>query len=101
MRRIQVIAAYPADFFTQHKLNLKGRQKSFAGVGRFDLLFEDEFQFNVLMELKARPAKYEDATQVAKYKEELERLGKTNILMWIVRAPGAGYRARLPRPVRH
>jgi hypothetical protein len=79
-----LIAAYPSDFFAQHKLTLKGRQKSFAGVGRFDLLFEDEFRSNILMELKARPAKYEDATQVAKYKEELERQGETNILMWLV-----------------
>jgi hypothetical protein len=79
-----LIAAYPADFFAQHKLTLKGRQKSFAGVGRFDLLFEDEFQTNILMELKARPARYEDATQVAKYKEVLERRGETNILMWLV-----------------
>lgn len=79
-----LIAAYPSDFFAQHKLALKGRQKSFAGVGRFDLLFEDEFQTNILMELKARPAKYEDATQVAKYKEELERQGEMNILMWLV-----------------
>lgn len=79
-----LIAAYPAEFFPQNKLTLKGRQKSFAGVGRFDLLFEDEFQTNILMELKARPARYEDATQVAKYKEELERQGETNILMWLV-----------------
>ena len=79
-----LIALYPADFFPRHKLTLKGRQKSFDGVGRFDLLFEDEFQTNILMELKARPAKYEDATQVAKYKEELERNGETNILMWLV-----------------
>jgi len=79
-----LIAAYPADFFSRHKLTLKGRQKSFAGVGRFDLLFEDEYQTNILMELKARPAKYEDATQLAKYKEELEKRGETNILMWLV-----------------
>ena len=79
-----LIAAYPADFFADHKLTLKGRQKSFAGVGRFDLLFEDRFQANILMELKARPAKYEDASQVAKYREELERQGEMNILMWLV-----------------
>jgi hypothetical protein len=79
-----LIAAYPSDFFSNHKLILKGRQQSFSGVGRFDLLFEDQFQTNILMELKARPAKYEDATQVAKYKEELERRGTTNILMWLV-----------------
>jgi hypothetical protein len=80
-----LIAAYPADFFARHKFTLKGRQRSFGGVGRFDLLFEDEFQTNVLIELKARPARYEDATQqVARYKEELERQGETNILMWLV-----------------
>src|SRR5688572_21629023 len=79
-----LIAAHPDDFFVGHKLTLKGRQKSFAGVGRFDLLFEDQFQTNILMELKARPAKYEDATQVATYKDELERQGEKNILMWLV-----------------
>jgi hypothetical protein len=79
-----LIAAYPADFFPNQKLTLKDRQKSFAGVGRFDLLFEDEYQNNILMELKARAAKYEDATQLAKYKDELERQGETNIFMWLV-----------------
>jgi hypothetical protein len=79
-----LIAAYSADFFPRQKLTLKGRQNAFFGVGRFDLLFEDEFQTNILMELKARPAKYEDATQLAKYKEELERRGEANILMWLV-----------------
>src|SRR3954466_2992606 len=79
-----LIAAYPADFFPRQKLILKGRQKSFAGVGRFDLLFQDEYQTNILMELKARSAKYEDATQVARYKDELNRLGESNLIMWIV-----------------
>jgi hypothetical protein len=65
-------------------LTLKGRQRAFAGVGRLDLFFQDEYQTNILMELQARPAKYEDATQVAKYKEELQRRGETNILMWLV-----------------
>jgi hypothetical protein len=79
-----LIAAYPDDFFPRHRLTLTGRQKAFAGVGRFDLLFEDEFQTKVLMELKAVAARYEDATQVARYKEELQRLGETNIVMWLV-----------------
>jgi len=79
-----IIAACPGDFFPRHTLTLKDRQKAFASVGRFDLLFHDEYQTNILMELKARPAKYEDATQLAKYKDELQRLGETNILMWLV-----------------
>lgn len=61
-----LLAAYPVEFFPRQSFVLKGRQQSFAGVGRFDLLFEDQFQSNILMELKARPAKYEDATQLAK-----------------------------------
>lgn len=79
-----LIASFPGDFFPQRNLVLKGRQRSFAGVGRFDLLFEDQFQTNILMELKAVPARYEDATQVAKYKDELTRRGEKNILMWLV-----------------
>jgi hypothetical protein len=36
------------------------------------------------MELKAVPAKYEDATQLAKYKDELQNRGEKHILMWLV-----------------
>jgi len=36
------------------------------------------------MELKARTAKYEDATQAARYKAELEQRGEKNVLMWLV-----------------
>jgi hypothetical protein len=79
-----LLAAYPQDFFPRHSLILKGRQQSFAGVGRFDLLFEDTFQTNILMELKARAAKYEDATQVARYRDALEQRGEKNVLMWLV-----------------
>lgn len=79
-----LIAKYPSDFFPRHQLTLKGRQQSFAGIGRFDLLFEDEFQSAILMELKARTAKYEDATQVARYRDELKRLGHKNVIMWVV-----------------
>jgi hypothetical protein len=49
-----LIAAFPSDFFPRRNFVLKGRQQSFADVGRFDLLFEDEFQTKILMELKAR-----------------------------------------------
>jgi hypothetical protein len=79
-----LIATYPGDFFPRHQLTLKGRQQSFAGIGRFDLLFEDEFQSAILMELKARTAKYEDATQVARYRDELKRQGHKNVIMWVV-----------------
>lgn len=79
-----LIATFPGDFFTRRQLVLKGRQQSFADVGRFDLLFEDEFQTQILMELKARPGKYEDATQLARYKDELNRRGVRNVLMWLV-----------------
>ncbi len=79
-----LIAQFPDEFFHRHKFTLKNRQKSFAGVGRFDLLFEDTHGTQILMELKAVPAKYEDATQLAKYKDELEARGESNILMWLV-----------------
>ena len=80
----QLLAAYPDEFFPRQRLVLKARQQSFAGVGRFDLLFEDQFQTSILMELKARTAKYEDATQLATYKDELEQRGAKNVLMWLV-----------------
>jgi hypothetical protein len=79
-----LIARHPDDFFPGRGFELKGRQKSFAGVGRFDLLFEDRFKTNILIELKAVPAKYEDATQLAKYKDELQNRGEKHILMWLV-----------------
>ena len=79
-----LIAAFPSDFFPRRNFVLMGRQQSFADVGRFDLLFEDEFQTKILMELKARPGKYDDATQLGRYKDELERRGERNVLMWLV-----------------
>jgi len=79
-----LIATYPEDFFPQKHFVLIGRQRSFEGVGRFDLLFEDEFKSTILIELKARTLKYEDATQVAKYRDELKRNGCRNIVMWLV-----------------
>ncbi len=79
-----LIAAYPDDFFFQHQLVLRGRQQSLAGVGRFDLLFEDRFRSQILMELKAHALNYENASQVAEYRDELRRLGHGNVVMWLV-----------------
>jgi hypothetical protein len=79
-----LIAKYPTDFFPQRDFVLKGRQESFVGVGRFDLLFRDRFNTTILMELKAVTAKYDVATQLATYKDELQRRGHTNLLMWLV-----------------
>jgi len=79
-----LIADYPDDFFPGKGFELRGRQKSFAGVGRFDLLFEDRHKTQILMELKAVPARYEVATQLAKYKDELHNRGEKHILMWLV-----------------
>lgn len=79
-----LISAYPDDFFPHRSFVLVDRQRSFAGIGRFDLLFEDEFKTTILMELKAKTLRYEDATQVAKYRDELKRIGCTNIIMWLV-----------------
>ena len=79
-----LIASFPDDFFPRRHFVLVGRQQSFSGIGRFDLLFEDEFKSTILMELKARTLKYEDATQVARYRDELKRNGCRNIVMWLV-----------------
>ncbi|MGB8128302.1 MAG: endonuclease NucS domain-containing protein, partial [Candidatus Angelobacter sp.] len=78
-----LVAAHPKDFFNK-EFTLIGRQQSFADVGRFDLLFKDEFGWMILVELKARVAKYEDATQLAKYKDELARRNQTSVIMWLV-----------------
>ena len=79
-----LIADHPGDFFPRKRLTLIGRQKTFPGVGRFDLMFKDEFDSNILMELKARPAKYKDATQLAKDRDALVDLGRKGIIMWLV-----------------
>jgi hypothetical protein len=88
-----LIAAYPNEFFPRNRLTLQGRQGSFREVGRFDLLFADEFGTHILMELKAVPARYENATQLARYKDALRERGTANVLMWLV-APS------IPRSVR-
>src|SRR5690349_6528943 len=79
-----LIAAHAEEFFPRHVLVLKGRQGTFAGVGRFDLLFEDAFENKILMELKAIPAKLEAAEQLVKYKQALEDKGERNVIMWLV-----------------
>lgn len=79
-----LIAANPDHFFPRHGFVLQGRQQSFRGVGRFDLLFTDRHGMNVLMELKAVPARYEAIDQIARYRDALLEKGATNILMWIV-----------------
>jgi Endonuclease NucS len=79
-----LIADHPDDFFPDKGFQLLGRQQSFVGIGRFDLLFEDRFNTKILMELKAVPAKYEVATQLAMYKDELRNRGETHVLMWLV-----------------
>lgn len=79
-----LIAAHAEEFFPRHVLVLKGRQGTFAGAGRFDLLFEDEFQNKILMELKAVAAKLEAAEQLVRYKQALEEKGERNVIMWLV-----------------
>jgi hypothetical protein len=80
----ELLAKYPEEFFPRKVLKLKGRQESFAGVGRFDLLFEDNRQNNILMELKAVTAKLDVADQLGKYKDALEERGEKNIILWLV-----------------
>src|SRR5258708_6091793 len=86
-----MIAQFPEDFFAGHGFVLAGRQHVFPGIGRFDLMFVDRFHTKVLMELKAVTAKYENATQLAKYKDALEAQGENGVLMWLVApsVPGA------------
>ena len=88
-----LIAGYPSEFFPRHRFTLQGRQGHFQEVGRYDLLFVDEFGTQVLMELKAVPAKYENATQLARYSDALRKNDVTNVQMWLV-APS------IPRSVR-
>ncbi len=79
-----LIAAHPDHFFPHHGFVLQGRQQSFRGVGRFDLLFVDRHGMSILMELKAVPAHYEVIDQIARYRDALVSLGSSNIIMWIV-----------------
>lgn len=79
-----LIAEHPDSFFPRNKFTLIGRQGSFSGVGRYDLLFKDEYEYNILMELKAVPAKYQDAHQLAKYKDAFTEQGIDKMLLWLV-----------------
>ena len=79
-----LIEAFPDDFFPDKGFVFKERQTSFAGVGRFDLLFEDRYKRTVLMELKAVPAKSDAVDQLIRYQEELERRGQKNLVLWLV-----------------
>ena len=56
----------------------------FAGIGRYDLLFEDQFKNNILMELKAVTAKLDVAEQLVKYKNALEEKGEKHLIMWLI-----------------
>ncbi len=88
-----LIAANPNDFFPRNRLTLLGRQGCIQESGRYDLLFVDEFGTRILLELKAVPAKYEDASQLARYMDALREKSTMNVLMWLV-APS------IPRSVR-
>src|SRR5258708_13612249 len=48
-----LIATHAEEFFPRHVLVLKGRQGTLAGVGRFDLLFEDQFENKILIDRKS------------------------------------------------
>lgn len=79
-----LISSNPDLFFPRNKFTLVGRQGNFSGVGRYDLLFKDEYNYNILMELKAVPAKYENAHQLAKYKDAFSERGIEKVLLWLV-----------------
>lgn len=80
----ELIARYPAEFFPRHEFLLVDRQGSFPGVGRYDLLFKDNRGTNILMELKAKPAKYADVEQLAKYNDALKSNGERRLVLWLV-----------------
>jgi Endonuclease NucS len=88
-----LIATHPDEFFPRHGLTLEGRQGTFPEFGRYDLLFRDGFGKRIIMELKAVPASYEHATQLARYNETLRANNVASVWMWLV-APS------IPRPVR-
>jgi hypothetical protein len=79
-----LIASHFAEFFPRRVLTLKGRQGVFASIGRYDLLFEDQFKNILVMELKAVPAKLEVGEQLVKYKQALEEKSEKNVIMWLV-----------------
>jgi hypothetical protein len=80
----ELIARYPSEFFPLYHFTLAGRQQTFPGVGRYDLLFHDSRGMKILMELKARPANYPDAEQLAKYNDALKLGGHKGIVLWLV-----------------
>jgi hypothetical protein len=80
----ELIAQHPEEFFPRHDFKLVGRQGSFPAVGRYDLLFEDSHGMKILMELKAVPARYVDADQLAKYNDALKSSGQKGIILWLV-----------------
>lgn len=79
-----LISAYPNEFFPRKELTFVERQRSFPGVGRFDLLFSDRFANQILMELKRVPARVVDAEQLVKYQEALATGGYQNVILWLV-----------------
>ena len=79
-----LISSYPAEFFPRKELTFVNRQGSFPGVGRYDLLFSDRFENEIVMELKRVPVKASDAEQLVKYQEALIASGHRNVMLWIV-----------------
>ena len=82
-----ILAAHPDDFFPDRGFRLIGRQQSFAGVGRFDLLFEDLANRRWLIELKAVSLKITDTDQVMRYHEELQSRARGEALIPCFVAP--------------
>jgi Endonuclease NucS len=78
-----LICAYPEEFFDR-PLTFVDRQRIFPGVGKFDVLFSDRFENQILMELKAVTAKSGDADQLVRYQEALIANGHRNIILWLV-----------------
>src|SRR5258705_3839653 len=79
-----LLEKYAGEFFPRKIMTFKDRQGIFAGIGRYDLLFEDDFNNNILIELKAVTAKLDVAEQLVEYKQALENQGEKNIVMWLI-----------------
>jgi hypothetical protein len=82
-----LLADHPDDFFPDRQFRLIGRQTSFAGVGRFDLLFEDHAGRKWLIELKAVPLKITDTDQLMRYHDEIHESAHSSGLVPCFVAP--------------
>ncbi|MSQ14600.1 MAG: DUF91 domain-containing protein [Dehalococcoidia bacterium] len=89
-----MLAAYPEEFFPDRGFKLAGRQQSLRGVGRFDLLFQDDRSRYWLIELKAVALRITDTDQVMGYYEELHERNKQEAYIPCFIAPNIPHAVR-------